>query len=557
MKLKTLFAAFTALAVLCSCAPSSEENTNPGGTEQPDPTPEPEGPTPTEPQVIKILAIGNSFSADAVEQELYGLFAGVNQEVIIGNLYIGGCPLDKHAANAESDDAAYSYRKIVNGALHKIEKTKMSTALADEQWDYISVQEGAGYHGFYDTTYNGITHSMEPALTALVNAVRRQCPKAKMVYHAPWAAQKGYTGTKFSYYGFDQQVMYDMIVTATQQVMAAHPEFALFMNSMDAIQNARTSYIGDNMNRDGWHLNYTTGRYTAGCLWFEKITGKSVVGNPYRPDTISEATAKVCQTAAHEACLHPYMVTDLSYFEKPADEGGSGTDTDGKTLAKWYFSPARAKSDGCIKTWTGQEEIGVYHYSLEAGERGYYNANEAGSGKISYVQIDKTQWADKGDSAGLSILNVSNGGQPQMCGPMAGDYWQFATTSGEEFAEGTQLHIIYTYNPGKYGAKYWLIEYKDGDEFKPVPTFPTSTETLSLGGETITYNMAYTSEQKIVEFTVTLENRTVDFVVRQRCCSTYQVNDKWFDYPNIKSVSRIAGDPANPAKPLPEMSVVL
>ena len=74
---------------------------------------------------------------------------------------------------------------------------------------------------------------------------------------------------------------------------------------------------------------------------------------------------------------------------------------------------------------------------------------------MSYVQVDKTEWPE--DAAGLSTLDVSNGGQPVMSGPMAGDYWQFATTGGHEFAEGTRLRIVYTYNPGNYGAKYWRI----------------------------------------------------------------------------------------------------
>ena len=561
MRLKSIFAAFTAIAVFCACTPSSADNnetpddkgqTDPTPTPEPEPKPDPK-PEPGLPETIKILAIGNSFSADAVEQELYGLFAAEGQKVIIGDLYIGGCPLDKHAANAGSDAAAYSYRKIVNGTMTKTPDTRMSDALADEDWTFISVQEGAGYHGYYNTTYNGVTHSMEPALTTLIEYVRSKCKNAKLVYHAPWAAKTGYTGTKFSYYGFDQTVMYNMICTATQEVLKAHPEFSLFMNSMDAVQNARTSYIGDNMNRDGWHLNYTTGRYTVGCLWYEKIMGKSVVGNSYRPEGMSETTAKVCQTAAHEACEHPYTITDLSYFEKPADEGGE--EAKREVLAQWYFTPERAMNDGCVKTWTGQEKLGVYTYSNEPGERGYYNANGKGKGKLSYIQIDKTMWP--GNSAGLSILDVSNGGQPVMCGPMPGDCWQFETTGKNDFPEGTQLHMIYTYNPGKYGAKYWMIEYKDGNEFKPVPAFEQKTETLSLSSETITYNMAFTADQKIVEFTVTLENPTDEFVVRQRCCSEYQVNDKWFDKPNVKCVSRIAGDPSNEAKPLPTMSRVL
>ncbi len=559
MRLRPIIAAFTIITVLCACTPpSTEDIEKPDDKEQidptptPDPDPEPE-PDPGLPETIKILAIGNSFSADAVEQELYGLFEAEGQKVIIGNLYIGGCPLEKHAANATSDAAAYSYRKIVNGIMTKVADTKMSDALADEDWTFISVQEGAGYHGYYNTTYNDITHSMEPDLTTLLDVVRAKCKNAKLVYHAPWAAKTGYTGVKFSYYGFDQKVMYNMICTATQEVLKAHPEFSLFMNSMDAVQNARTSYIGDNMNRDGWHLNYTTGRYTVGCLWYEKIMGKSVVGNSYHPEGMSETTAEVCQTAAHEACEHPYTVTDLSYFVKPDDEGGE--EASREVLAQWYFSPDRAKSDGCVKTWTGQEQLGVYTYSSEPGERGYYNANGSGSGKLSYIQIDKTMWPE--NSAGLSILDVSNGGQPVMCGPMPGDCWQFETTGNNDFPEGTQLYMIYTYNPGKYGAKYWMIEYKDGEEFKPVPAFEQKTETLSLSSETITYNMAFTTDQKVIEFTVTLENPTDQFVVRQRCCSEYQVNDKWFDKPNVKCVSRIAGDPSNIEKPLPTMARVL
>lgn len=565
MKLKSLLAAFTAIAVFCSCTspdpvdvtPDNPEQTDPKDPEpEPTPTPEPEpgtDPKPELPAVIKILAIGNSFSADAVEQELYGLFEAEGQKVIIGDLYIGGCPLEKHAANAVSDAASYSYRKIVDGVMTTTPETRMSTALEDEDWTFISIQEGAGYHGFYNTTYNGVTHSMEPDMTTLIGVIRQHCKSANLVYHAPWAAKTGYTGVKFSYYGFDQTVMYDMICQATQEVLKAHPEFSLFMNSMDAVQNARTSYIGDNMNRDGWHLNYSTGRYTVGCLWYEKIMGRSVVGNSYHPSSISDATANVCQNAAHYACENPFKVTDMSDFKKPEEEEGGQTDE--KILAKWYFSPDRAKSDGAIKTWTGQDQIGVYRYSNEPGERGYYNANEQGSGKLSYVQIDKTAWP--GDNAGLSTLDVSNGGQPVMCGPMPGDFWQFETTGGQEFAEGTRLHIIYTYNPGSYGAKYWMIEYKDGSEFRPVPAYEQKTETLPLSGETITYNMAFSKSQKIIDFTVTLENPTKEFTVRQRCCSEYQVNDKWFDKPNVKCTSRIAGDPNNLEKPLPTMSQML
>jgi len=283
--------------------------------------------TPVLPETVRILAIGNSFSSDAVEQELYPLLAAAGQKAIIGNMYIGGCPLSKHASNATSDAAAYSYRKIVNGTMTTTESVKLSEAIKDEDWDFISVQEGAGYHGFYDTTYLGTTHSMEPDLTTLLNYIiaKRTNKNCKLIYHAPWAAKSDYTGVKFGYYGYDQEVMYTMIGTATRQVLAAHQEIDLFINTFDAIQNLRSSFVGDNVTRDGWHLNYTTGRYTSGCIWAEKILGRSIEGNSYHPSTISDYLASVCQTAAHEAVLTPYKVTKLSYFTNP--DGATTTDS--------------------------------------------------------------------------------------------------------------------------------------------------------------------------------------------------------------------------------------
>lgn len=45
-------------------------------------------------RVIKVLAIGNSFSEDAVEQYLYELAAAQGDSLVIGNAYIGGCSID-------------------------------------------------------------------------------------------------------------------------------------------------------------------------------------------------------------------------------------------------------------------------------------------------------------------------------------------------------------------------------------------------------------------------------------------------------------------------------
>ena len=42
---------------------------------------------------VRVLAIGNSFSQDAVEQYLHELGEAEGYELVIGNLFIGGCSL--------------------------------------------------------------------------------------------------------------------------------------------------------------------------------------------------------------------------------------------------------------------------------------------------------------------------------------------------------------------------------------------------------------------------------------------------------------------------------
>ncbi len=490
---------------------------------------------------IRLLAIGNSFSADAVEQELYPLFEAAGKKVVIGNLYVAGCPLDKHAGYAASDEAAYSYRKIVNGNMTKTANAKMSTGLADEKWDLISLQEGAGHHG--QTEY------MEPYLTNLIAHLKSKVPTARLVYHVPWAAQKGYDGVKFSYYDYDQQKMYSMICEATKWVLENHGnDFALCINSFDAIQNGRTSFLGDTFNRDGWHLNLTYGRYTAGCIWYEKITGESVVGNSYFPSTISEKVALVCQTAAHEAAEHMYQTVDLSYFEPEAVVENRDT------LAAWIFTPEHATGEnGYMKTFAGLDNninnLGVFRYTNAPGEIGYIDANLKGKGRFYFTQIDKTAWTDSAEMAGIGLYKANNGGQPYLCGLMAGDC--ITMESEGPFDAGTVLYAQWTLHPMKYGAKYWMLEYQDGTTWKPAPGYEVNNITISASGETFDYNLAMSaSTVALLSFQATLEEDTNVFRVRLRCCSEYQVNDKYFAHPRTAADQRIAGTPDKYLMPL-------
>ncbi len=71
---------------------------------------------------LRILAIGNSFSQDSVEQYLWELFDAAGIPVIIGNLYIGGCTLERHFQNTVTGKPDYAYRKITDGVKTNREK---------------------------------------------------------------------------------------------------------------------------------------------------------------------------------------------------------------------------------------------------------------------------------------------------------------------------------------------------------------------------------------------------------------------------------------------------
>src|SRR5690606_12218230 len=62
--------------------------------------------------IIKILAIGNSFSEDALESYVSNLAIADGLQIVIGHLVIGGSSLQQHLTNATNNSAAYSYRKI-------------------------------------------------------------------------------------------------------------------------------------------------------------------------------------------------------------------------------------------------------------------------------------------------------------------------------------------------------------------------------------------------------------------------------------------------------------
>lgn len=247
--------------------------------------------------VIKVLAIGNSFSDDATEAYLDDLARGGEVKMIIGNMYIGGCSLERHWNNAVLNLPDYSYRKIdPQGKRVVQEKKTLEEALADEEWDYITFQQASHFSGVYATYM--------PYLSDLLTYVKARAknPNVQFAFHMTWAYAKTSTHGGFVTYNNDQQVMFDAIVDAAQRA-TAKVGIDLIIPAGPAIQYARETELGDHFCRDGYHLN-DMGKFTAACVWYEAITGKPVIANPFKLPEITEAQDALLKKAAHRAILH-------------------------------------------------------------------------------------------------------------------------------------------------------------------------------------------------------------------------------------------------------------
>ena len=249
--------------------------------------------------LIRVLCIGNSFSWDAVEQELVPLCDAKHIDIEVHNLYYGGCSLQQHAEFLLKDTAAYSHRVCTNDqspmSNHQCRVIKdtitLRQALQDGTYDYISLQQAS-----HDS---GIRASYEPWLTMLIDTVRAYQPNAQLCWMQTWAYSQDAKHPAYPRYHNSQTEMWDSIQACTKSQITNHK--LQIIPCGKAIQLARQTKLGDSLCRDGYHLNYEYGRYTAACVWYEFLTGKDVRCNRYKNPQMTCTQKRLTQRAAHRA----------------------------------------------------------------------------------------------------------------------------------------------------------------------------------------------------------------------------------------------------------------
>lgn len=263
---------------------------------------------PSEDGILKILTIGNSFSDDTM-QYVYKIAKSAGVEKIkLGNLYIGGCSLDTHTSNAKTNARAYDYRTNSADAWVNTPSYRMKDAITSENWDFISLQQASGSSGIANTYAN---------LQYMIDYVSELAPESKLVFNMTWAYQKDATHAEFPKYESNQIKMYESIVAAVQSEVATKSRIEYIVPNGTAIQNARTSYVGDRLTRDGFHLSLDLGRYIAGLTFFYQLTGISIENIEYIPDGVDPDLQKVAIESAISAVNVPFAISSSRYTEEP------------------------------------------------------------------------------------------------------------------------------------------------------------------------------------------------------------------------------------------------
>jgi hypothetical protein len=112
-------------------------------------------------------------------------------------------------------------------------------------------------------------------------------------------------------YNKDQKNMYHSICSAVKNKIVSNDKFFTIIPVGTAIQNVRTSHIGDTLTRDGHHLSLNLGRYIAGMTWLRALTGLSIDHVEYVPSTedIPKEYLSIIKKAVNAAIERPFEVT--------------------------------------------------------------------------------------------------------------------------------------------------------------------------------------------------------------------------------------------------------
>ena len=232
---------------------------------------------------MKLLCIGNSFSQNACAFMTKIAEAG-NFDLTTVNLFIGGCPLERHCENIGKSDDENLYVKYVDAV--RVGKISLDEALAEDKYDIVSVQQASPVSGVWETYV--------PYLEELVSHVRKFQPEAKIAVHQTWAYE---VDSQIPRYG-TRQVMHDSLTECYKRAYELI-NADLFIPCGNVIEALRCDaafnpeLYGTRLSSDGKHLSVCYGNYAAGLTWCAALGMKDVEENTFLPPFVDVRRDKI------------------------------------------------------------------------------------------------------------------------------------------------------------------------------------------------------------------------------------------------------------------------
>ncbi|MBQ8861812.1 MAG: DUF4886 domain-containing protein [Clostridia bacterium] len=479
--LLALILAFAMLLVACggnTPAVTTDPTQSTSGTTESSTTATTTPETPKEPKTLKVLAIGNSFSVDAMEHLWNILMRMGYDDVFLGNLYIGGCSIDTHWGNIRDDLEAYEYHTNDMGAWKKKPGTKLSTALLSQEWDVITIQQVSQNSGMPETMGN---------LQNILDYVKANMPNkdAKIYWHMTWAYQQNTTHSGFPNYGSNQMNMYNAITGAVESTIKTNKDIDGFIPSGTTIQNMRTSYLGDTLTRDGYHLSEGLGRYAAAMTWAKYITGESIDNITWVPVKFKSEIAPyldIVKEAVNNAYKTPLAVTNSTYTKNPNGEPEKPETPELPTVVTdLSITEALTDADKAVLTAQGLDPAKYAVLKLNNNFKAFYNSTstattltKSSSNGDTGSKFVATSIFTKEQLPGGSIITIAEGYQYRPEG-----WQQMGVKNNKTRPSEVKTSIV------KVDAKWW-----EGYELR---AFNVSTNQTNLSDRQVVTDEAMTA----------------------------------------------------------------
>lgn len=295
--------------------------------------------SPLQAKQLKVLAIGNSFSLSMMEQfpKVAAAYPGCELDVV--NLYIAGCPLDKHWRNIEIGRTNALLRPYSVRASYTFDKKKMPKwanipeMLATDRWDVVTIQQSSGKSAFAET--------YQPYADKLIGEIRRLAPQAEIRVHQTWSyspydgrlaawkmtPETMYESLRSAYaelarqYGFKTIPVGDAVQLYRQRLPVRYGK-VLTGKEIRAIERpGRVDFYGDVVGSSSWrkgdkgtrdgdqvklrldrcHLN-RRGEYLQACVWLAALFEVDVTKLAYAPEFKDDhVDVQLMRTCANEA----------------------------------------------------------------------------------------------------------------------------------------------------------------------------------------------------------------------------------------------------------------